>query len=209
MIAPPERSAERDAVIGAMLPRVPAQGWTRAALRTALADLGGDAEDADLLFPGGPIDAVEAFIDLTDRRMEEAALAPDFAEMRLPRRVRTLIAHRFALSRPHKEAIRRALAALARPRHAAVAARCTARSVDAIWFAAGDRSADFSWYTKRASLAAIYSATLLFWLRDYSEDDSATLDFLDRRLKGIGRVAKLRRRIEDRCAQFWPRRRAA
>ena len=41
-------------------------------------------------------------------------------------------------------------------------------------------------------LAAIYSATLLYWLRDTSEDDAATLDFLDRRLAGLGRVRRVR-----------------
>ena len=76
------------------------------------------------------------------------------------------------------------------------AAACTARTVDAIWHAAGDRSADFSWYTKRAILTAIYSATILYWLRDMSEDDADTLAFLDRRLAGLGRVGRLRKRAE-------------
>ena len=209
MIAPPERSPERDAVIEALLPRVPELGWTQAALRAALGDIGGDPLDADLLFPGGAADLVEAFIDLADRRMEAAAATAEFESRSLPGRVRALIAERFEQNRPHKAAIRRALAVLARPRNAATAARCTARTVDAIWFAAGDRTSDFSWYTKRASLAAIYSATLLFWLRDMDEDDAATLAFLDRRLKGIGRVAKLRRRIEERCTRIWPARQAA
>ena len=209
MIAPPERSAERDAIIDALLLRVPAQGWTRAALRGAIADLGGDPLDAELLFPGGPSDLVEAFIDLTDRRMAAAAEAPEFAALRLTGKVRALILHRLALNRPHKEAIRRALALLALPGHAALAARCTARTVDAIWHAAGDRAADFSWYTKRATLAAVYGATLLFWLRDLSEDDAATAAFLDRRLAGVGRIGRLRRRVEERCARFRPSREAA
>ena len=59
------------------------------------------------------------------------------------------------------------------------------------------------------SLAAIYAATLLFWLRDFSEDEAATLAFLDRRLAGIGRVAALRKRIERGCARFLPWREAA
>ena len=59
------------------------------------------------------------------------------------------------------------------------------RTVDAIWHAAGDRSTDFAWYTKRGVLTAVYSSTLLFWLRDGSEDDAATLAFLDRRMAGI------------------------
>jgi ubiquinone biosynthesis protein COQ9 len=209
MIPPPERSPERDAAIDALLPRVPRQGWTRAALRAALADIGADPQDAELLFPGGAADLVEAFIDLSDRRMLDAAGAPGFDSLRTPARVRALIAHRLAHNRPHREAIRRALAILALPRNAALAARCTARTVDTIWHAAGDRAADFSWYTKRATLAAIYTATLLYWLRDVSEDDSATLAFLDRRLAGTARIGALRRQLEQGCARFRPGRAAA
>lgn len=199
MIAPPERSADRDAVIDALLPRVPTEGWTRRAVRGALADLGLEPDDAALLFPGGAAELVEASIDLADRRMEAAATAPEFAALRTPGRVRALIAHRLADARPHKEAIRRALAVLALPRNLPVAARCTARTVDAIWHAAGDRAADFSWYTKRATLAAIYTATLLYWLHDVSEDDAATLAFLDHRLAGVGRLGALRKRLQAGC----------
>ena len=92
-------------------------------------------------------------------------------------------------------AVRRAVAVLALPRHALLAGRCTARTVDAIWHAAGDRAADFSWYTKRAILAGVYGATLLFWLRDASEDDAATLAFLDRRLQGVARAGQVRRQF--------------
>ncbi len=190
MIAPPERSAERDAAIEALLPHVPFDGWTVPALRRAA------GPDADLLFPGGAPDMIEAWCDLADRRMEEAAAALDHAAMRLPARVRAVIALRLAQNRPHREAVRRALAVLSLPSHAAIAARCTARTVDAIWHAAGDRAADFSWYTKRATLAAVYGTTLLYWLRDPSEDDAATLAFLDRRLAGVGRIGRLRKRAE-------------
>ena len=80
----------------------------------------------------------------------------------------------------------------------------TSRSVDAIWHAAGDRSADFSWYTKRAILAAVWTSTLLYWLRDTSEDDAATLAFLDRRLAGVGRIGSVRRRAEAALSRLRP-----
>jgi ubiquinone biosynthesis protein COQ9 len=91
------------------------------------------------------------------------------------------------------------------PMHARQAAGCTVRTVDAIWHAAGDRATDFSWYTKRALLAAVYGATLLYWLRDAgAEDDAATLAFLDRRLAGIGRIGKLRGRAEAALHRVMP-----
>jgi ubiquinone biosynthesis protein COQ9 len=191
-VAQPERSPERDAAIDALLPQVATRGWTFQALRDGLCDSGGDPQDAELLFPGGAADMIEAFCDLADRRMEAAA---DVAGLRVSQRVRAVLALRLRQNAPAREAIRRALAILALPRHAGLAARITARTVDAIWHAAGDRSADMSWYSKRAILAVVYAATLLFWLRDGSEDAADTLAFLDRRLAGVSRLGKWRARL--------------
>lgn len=186
----PERSLERDTAIEAMLAHVPFDGWTRKALAMGLVDAGMPADEVDLLFPLGVADMVATFCDWADRRMEEAAAG--LAETRLSRRVKAVLALRFEQNRAHKEAIRRAIGILALPGNARVAIACTARTIDAIWYAAGDRSANFSWYTKRAILTAVYSATLLFWLRDQSPDDADTLAFLDRRLAGVARIGRLK-----------------
>jgi len=204
MIAPPERSAERDAALQAMLAHVPFDGWTTRALRMGLAQIGEPPDDALLLFPGGAPDMIEAFCDWADRRMEAAAGAMLNPDMRLSSRVRTVIALRLAQNRPHREAVRRAVALLALPRHARLAAACTARTVDAIWHTAGDEAADFSWYTKRGILAAIYSATLLYWLRDAGEDDAATLAFLDRRLAGHARLHRWTERARGLAGRLRP-----
>ena len=198
-----ERSAERDAAIAALLPHVPFDGWTRRSLRMGLTDIGASPDDADQLFPGCAADMIDASCDWADRRMEEGAAALDLPA-RLHERVRAVVALRLQQNRPHKEAIRRALALLALPGNARLAAACTARTVDAIWHVAGDRSADFSWYTKRAILAAVYTATLLYWLRDTSEDDAATLGFLDRRLTDVGRIGSIRRRTETALGRLRP-----
>jgi ubiquinone biosynthesis protein COQ9 len=200
MIASPERMPERDAAITGMLLHVPFDGWTRRALRAGVRDAGLPADEAALLFPLGTVDMIETFCDLADRRMGEAAAA--LPQTKLTARVRAVIALRLEQNRGHKEAIRRALGVLALPGNARAAAACTARTVDAIWYAAGDRSADFSWYTKRAILAAVYSATMLYWLRDTSEDDAATLAFLDRRLAGVGRIGRLRGRADALIARL-------
>jgi ubiquinone biosynthesis protein COQ9 len=55
----------------------------------------------------------------------------------------------------------------------------------------------------------VYSATLLFWLRDDSEDGAATAAFLDRRLAGVARIGKLRGRFEGRLAGLRERLRPA
>jgi ubiquinone biosynthesis protein COQ9 len=194
MIEPPERLPDRDKAIEAMLPNIPFDGWTTRSLKAGLRDAGMPADEADLLFPLGTVDMIETFCDLADRRMEEAAAT--LPEMRLPEKVRAVIALRLEQNRPYKEAVRRAIAILSVPRNTRAAAACTARTVDAIWHAAGDRSVDFAWYTKRAQLAAIYTATVLYWLRDCSEGDADTLAFLDRRLATTAWLHRLRKRFD-------------
>jgi ubiquinone biosynthesis protein COQ9 len=64
---------------------------------------------------------------------------------------------------------------------------------DEIWFLAGDTSVDTSWYTKRASLSAIYAATEIFMTTDKSSHYNDTREFLDRRFKDsqvVGEAAR-------------------
>jgi ubiquinone biosynthesis protein COQ9 len=188
-----ERSPERDAAILATLPHVPRLGWTEAALEAGLRGLGQDPMAHRWLFPRGPVGAVEAWSDLADRRMEEAAAREDLAALRIPDRIRRVIAIRLEGTEPQREAFRRGLALLTLPWNAAAAARSLARTADTIWAAAGDRSADFSWYTRRASLAGIYAGTVTYWLREPGSLQGA-LDFLDRRLADLARMHRPKRR---------------
>jgi ubiquinone biosynthesis protein COQ9 len=56
---------------------------------------------------------------------------------------------------------------------------------DEIWFLSGDTSVDSSWYSKRASLAAVYAAADLFMTTDTSKDFTDTREFLERRFEGL------------------------
>ncbi len=189
-----ERSEERDQALRAALPHVPRLGWSRAALAAGLADLGRDALEQEWLFPRGPVEAIEAWCDLADREMEAQAKAEDLASLKIPRRIRRVVLIRLEQATPAREAVRRALALQSLPWNLASAARTVGRTADAMWAAAGDTSADFSWYTRRATLAAIYGATLAFWLQDESEGHAATEAFLDRRLAGLARFQRMKRR---------------
>ncbi|MCX7933410.1 MAG: COQ9 family protein, partial [Rhodovarius sp.] len=172
-------TAEEAAILQRLLPLVPRLGWTQAALIRAA----GDAALAENAFPRGPRDAIAAWVRQVDAEMERAAAAEGLSGLPTPKRIRWLILWRLAHVAPHKEALRQAMALLALPWNAPLAVRLTAGSVNAMWYAAGDRSADFSWYTRRATLAAIYTATVAFWLTDSSADLAPTAAFLDRRLE--------------------------
>lgn len=193
---------QRDALLLATLPHVPFEGWSQRAMREGARAAGLDPTLPERLFPGGPVDIVEHFSGYADRRMEADLLALVPPPQRLGERVREAIRLRLDRWSGDREAVRRAASLLAMPQNALAAGRCTFATVDTLWHAVGDDSVDFSWYTKRASLAAVFSATVLVWLEDDSPDCEETLAFLDRRLADLARLPKLRGRIEARLSRL-------
>ena len=150
---------QRDALIMAALPHVPFDGWGPAGLKRAAASLGLGADVVPRLFPDGAAGAIAHFMDLADRRMVEDLAAIDLAKLKIRERIATAVKVRLQRWQPHREAIRRALAIAPFPPLAPRALSGWYRTVDAIWRAIGDRSVDFSFYTKRALLAGVYATT--------------------------------------------------
>ena len=101
------------------------------------------AEGADILFPCGTAGAVDAYFAWIDRQMIEKA---DLEGKGLTGRVRALVTARIEIAESRRESLRAAFYYLARPSKAVLNTRLLARTTDAIWHAAGDKSADFSWY---------------------------------------------------------------
>ena len=83
-----------------------------------------------------------------------------------------------------------ALAIMALPSNVPPSIAELARLSDEIWFLAGDTSVDTSWYTKRATLSAVYSSTELFMTTDTSANHRETELFLDRRLREVQSMGK-------------------
>lgn len=189
--------AERDRLLEYVLPHVMFDGWSRQALKHGAHDAGIAERDIDRLFPAGVKDCVEQFLDRADREMAEALAHRNLAGMRVRERIATAVRLRLETAEPHKEAVRRTLAWLALPGHGGIATRSLYRTCDAIWKAAGDTSTDYNFYTKRGLLAAVYSATLLYWLNDHSGGHGETWAFLDRRIENVMQVPKLTAKLRE------------
>ena len=170
-------------------------GLSDDALRRAVRQAGIDPAQAALAFPGGATDMIDAWFAHIDAEMA-AALPPDaMAAMPVHKRIRAAIIERLAIARPHKEALRRAVAILAMPQNLAKATRLSWRSADAMWRLAGDTATDFNHYTKRTILSGVYGSTILAWLDDESEGDAETMAFLDRRLANVAQFEKFKKRL--------------
>jgi ubiquinone biosynthesis protein COQ9 len=180
----------RDRVLTQALHEIPKHGFSDAMLAGAAERAGVTTREMLDAFPHGPGSLVEAFSHWADAQMAAAMTIDKSKSMR--ERVRNAVKTRIAALNPHKEAARRTAAFLALPQHATLAAQLTMRSVDQMWRAAGDRSSDFSYYTKRGLLAGVYGATLLYWLSDSSEQNAATWEFLDFRIENVMQIEKFR-----------------
>ncbi len=191
----PLAESQRTALIEAMLPDVAFDGWSRATLRAAARRIGVPAAEAAALFPGGTADFVAEFSRWADRRMLDQLEAAPLEPLRVAERIALAIGTRLDIVAPWREATRRALTVLALPQNLPLALRLLYDTVDGIWYAAGDGSTDFSFYTKRMSLAAIWAATMLYWLEDRSEGHADTRAFVERRLEGAARLGRTRRSI--------------
>ncbi len=191
----PLAESQRSALIEAMLSDVPFDGWSRAALRAAARRIGIPAAEALALFEDGAADFVACFSRWADRRMLERLETLPLEQLRVPERVALAVNTRLEIVEPWREVVRRGLAVLTLPHHAPLALRLLYETIDGIWYAAGDSATDFSFYTKRATLAGIYAATLLYWLEDRSPGFADTRALLDRRLADAARLGAARRRF--------------
>ena len=74
---------------------------------------------------------------------------------------------------------------LLRPGNILMSIKMLHENSDFIWSLSGDKSNDFSYYSKRGLLSMIYLATLIYWLNDKSEKDIATKNFISKSVDGI------------------------
>ncbi|WP_151720547.1 COQ9 family protein [Gemmobacter serpentinus] len=177
-------SAARAAILEAALAHVPFDGWSDATLRAAMADSGVAPGLASAIFPRGALDLALAYHRRGDAAMVATLQAADLAQMRFRDRIAFAVMARLDLVED-KELVRRGTTFFAMPQNAAEGAKAIWGTADAIWTALGDTSDDLNWYTKRSTLSAVYSATVLYWLGDSSEGQRDTRDFLDRRIGNV------------------------
>jgi ubiquinone biosynthesis protein COQ9 len=162
-------------------------GWSRAALLQAAKDLQLSPSAAGM-FPRGASHLVEHVIQSNNAalaaQLQEPQVQQQLAALPLPQRISAAVRRRLEMNTPYMDSWPQAISVLAQPRNSPEALRLLLQLLDEIWYSAGgDTSTDASWYTKRASLAAVYMSTELYMLTDYSPGYADTWQQLERRMQ--------------------------
>ena len=168
----------------------------QATFDAAIADSGVDRTVAQSVCPRGAVDLALYFHAKGDAAMLARLAEADLEDMKFRDRVAAAVRFRLEVVED-KETVRRGTALFALPVYAADGAKAIWGTADAIWSALGDTSEDVNWYTKRATLSGVYSATVLYWLGDTSEDHADTWAFLDRRIDDVMQIEKLKAQVNN------------
>lgn len=180
----------------AALAHVPFDGWSDATFRAACADAGVAEALARVHCPRGAVDLALAAHALGDAELRARLASEDLSHLRFRDRVAQAVIWRLDAA-GDREVVRRATALFALPHLAADGARAIWQTADTIWTGLGDTADDLNWYSKRAILASVYAATVLYWLGDDSDGASATRDFLDRRIAGVMAIEQTKAKLRE------------
>lgn len=190
--------SQRQLLIDAALPHVLFDGWSDETLTRAADECEIDPALLAILFPKGGIDAVAFHSREADKQVVlELSKDKPFSKLPVPVKIRTAILKRLDLAAPQKEAVRKGLSLLSLPINAPLGLKLLHETCDSMWQLAGDEATDFNWYTKRITLAGVYSSTLLYWLNDDSGKLESTAAFLDRRLAGVRAFGKWKAECQE------------
>tara|TARA_B100001939_G_scaffold192599_1_gene165589 strand:+ start:206 stop:934 length:729 start_codon:yes stop_codon:yes gene_type:complete len=192
-------------LIRAMLTHVPFDGWTWESMEQGAKDIGFEKKKTPSirikifksLFKNGSIDFIDIFSEMIDLEVKEKYELIESKPTRIPEKIKKIIMIRLNLCVKYREAVRSSISLTAIPKNTKTSFNILYRTCNSIWRMAGDKSTDFSFYTRRMSLAAIYTSTLLFWLNDKSNDNVETEFFLDRRLNDISKISSIKKPFSE------------
>jgi ubiquinone biosynthesis protein COQ9 len=185
----------REKLVEAAIPHVVFDGWGAETFAAAIADSGVPEQMARVCAPRGSVDLAAAYHKGGDRAMIAALAEADMSDMRFRDKIAYAVWLRIEVV--DREVVRRGMSLFSLPHYAPEGVRLVWETTDAIWDTLGDISDDVNWYTKRATLSAVFTSTILFWLGDDSEGFRDTKAFLDRRIDDVMSFEKAKAGVRD------------
>ena len=182
------------------LENVPFDGWSWETLYYSAVDIGlikskklSEIEKSNIrnLFNNSLVNIIQEFNIYLDNEMKESFKKSKSENLRIPDKIKSQIILRLKAANKFKEVVRISLGMMVLPKNSKIALNILYKTCDIIWRDCGDKSTDFSFYTKRLILSGVYSSTLSYWLNE--SDFSQVEDFLQRRLDNVSNIGKIKK----------------
>ena len=169
------------------------QGLTPHILKSISNEYGLELNETTLLFPEGNNDLIQFALEQLNKDLEDYCKKIDLIRLPIHRRIRKILLSKIYLMNVEKKFYRKIFLNLLIPKKNFSLPRQLYKSIDQIWFIAGDASVDFNFYTKRLILAGIYSRIILFFFNN--DDQQALENLLDANLKRVAKIPELKSKL--------------
>ena len=154
-----------------------------------------------VLYQNGIKTALDDVFRKFDILMLEKLHKIDITDMRIRDKINFALIERVELYRDiipnFRSFIRKIISFYSHPKNIADGTLSMGKTVDEIWYWAGDRSTDFNYYSKRGILILVYISTLNNLINDYSHDLENTRTFINNRIDNVMTFHKVKHKIKS------------
>jgi len=165
--------------------QVPKYGWSRDTLLHCAKKQRISTPNLALMFPSFEYDVLKFLIAQNNSLVEKNYNSFNNSRLKTRDKIKTILELKFDSNQYLKKALPEMLKFLLRPGNIFMSSKMLHENSDFIWRLSGDKSNDFSYYSKRGLLSMIYLATLIYWLNDRSNKNIATKNFISKSVDGI------------------------
>ncbi len=164
---------------------VPKFGWSRETLLQCAKKQRISTSVLAKLFPSFEYDVLKFLIAQNNTQVEKNYNSFNHSRLKTRDKIKTILELKFDSNEYLKKALPEMLKFLLRPGNLLMSIKMLHENSDFIWNLAGDKSNDFSFYSKRGLLSMVYLATLIYWLNDKSTKGIGTKNFISKSVDGI------------------------
>jgi ubiquinone biosynthesis protein COQ9 len=188
---------QKTVLFESLLPFIAQKGWHKDAIDQWASETKNDKALLHLHFPESVSGLIDFMIEKLNHDLINKLEQIDLSQMKTPVKIKTALMNRFEFMHPYKNIFRHEQQYFMNPIHLTQGLKNLYKIVDTIWFAIGDQTTDFNFYTKRLTLSTIYASSFTYWLKDESTDIINTSMFIDRRLEGLKIIPNIKKRVKN------------
>ena len=147
-----------------------------------------------ILFPDGYKGMLKLSLEYLNFELENICSQYDFIKIPIHKRIKKIITTKINLMNKNKDYYKRTFYFLLIPMNYKLLTVYLYKTVNLIWYIAGDNSTDFNFYTKRMILSGVYSSVILHFISN--DNLLETEKKLDVNLLKVSKIPAIKEKIQ-------------
>jgi len=190
-----DKLVKKDKFLSKFLKLSSNKGWNMLVFEETQKKLKYNSSLVEELFPRKLDDLILFFNYVTNDKLSRTYKKKRFNKKSIRVSVLNAVKIRFELLNTNKDSIKKSLFFLSNPSKQILSGKLIYKTVDYVWKLIDDKSTDYNFYTKRIILASIYSAAIMIWINDKSDNLDKTFSFLDKSIMNMNIISVLKEKF--------------